>query len=331
MRINSKVNSNSKMKNLMYKFLKNKSYKNKSYKKMFIHSLVTLATLLPLGSEALTFPLPRQGDIVGSIQKTMVRRGESLGDIGRRYDVGVYEMIEANPSLDPWVPTVGATVVIPTQFILPRTAPRQGIVINLAEMRLYYYHADKGLVTTHPLGIGKKGWSTPIITSSIVSKKKDPVWVPPPSIRREHAMKGDPLPAVVPAGPNNPMGRFALYLGGNSSIRIHGTNRKSGGIGVRGSHGCIRLFPEDIESLYYTVPIGTTVRIIHEPFKVGWHQNRLYLEAHQPLSEARYVGSNNTSNLVKAIEGAIQGTHMVNWSSAQLAAKSSNGYPTRID
>ncbi len=294
---------------------------------LFMLICLTIAKSDPV--EALTFALPQDGDMIGSIQMTTVRKGESLGDIGRRYDVGVYEMIEANPKVDPWVPKSGSVVVVPTQYILP-SGPRKGIVINLAEMRLYYYHSDKPLVTTCPLGIGKKGWETPCIVSTIVEKKKDPVWVPPPSIRAEHLAKGDPLPAVVKAGPDNPMGRHALYLAGGSSIRIHGTNKRAG-IGVRGSHGCIRLLPEDIEYLYHSVPIGTSVRIIHEPYKVGWYKNRLYLEAHEPLSEPRYRGSDNVDNLVRAIQRAIRGKYVVNWASAQLAAKTRNGYPTRID
>ncbi len=276
----------------------------------------------------LTFALPENGDVVGEIQMTTVRRGESLSEIGRRYDVGVYEMIEANPTVDPWVPTAGSVVLIPTQFILP-SAPRQGIVLNLAEMRLYYYHPDKPTVTTYPVGIGKKGWSTPLATTKVIDKKKDPAWVPPASIRAEHRAKGDILPAVVPGGPGNPMGRFALYLA-LGEYRIHGTH-KPGGIGVRGSHGCVRLFPEDIESLYYTVPVGTSVRIIHEPYKIGWHKNRLYLESHQPLTEGRYAGSDSIESLKRAIEKAITGTHTVNWTSAQMAAKAQKGYPMRID
>jgi L,D-transpeptidase ErfK/SrfK len=296
----------------------------------FLKGTVLASCLLfTLNAEALTFYLPRQGDVVGEIQMTSVRRGESLGDIGRRYDVGVYEMIEANPGLDPWVPRPGSTVVIPTQYVLP-SGPRKGIVINIAEMRLYYYHPDKAIVSTYPLGIGKKGWSTPLVQSTIVSKKKNPTWVPPESIRREHIAKGDPLPAAVPPGPDNPMGKFALYLGGNSSIRIHGTNRAFG-IGVRGSHGCIRMFPEDIEMLYYTVPVGTGVRVIHEPFKVGWHKGRLYLEAHQPLSEGKFTGSDSSSSLARAIQRVIEGSHVVNWTSAQMTAKTANGYPSRID
>lgn len=280
-------------------------------------------------SFSLTFELPRDGDLIGEIQMTTVRVGESLAEIGRRYDVGVYEMIEANPSVDPWIPPTGSVVVIPTQFILP-SGPRKGIVLNLAEMRLYYYDPLKPIVTTYPIGIGKKGWSTPLATTTVVRKKKDPTWTPPESIRREHREKGDILPAVVAGGPDNPMGRYAIYLAMEGSYHIHGTH-KPGGIGVRGSHGCMRLYPEDIEALYYIVPIGTTVRIIHEPYKIGWHKNHLYLESHQPLTEAGYVNSDSIESLKTAIERAITGTYTVNWTSAQMAAKAQKGYPMRID
>jgi L,D-transpeptidase ErfK/SrfK len=303
--------------------------KKKMFKKLC--SVKMLAGLLYFASQplaSLTFALPESGDVVGEIQMTTVRRGESLSEIGRRYDVGIYEMIEANPKVDPWVPAAGSVVLIPTQFILP-SAARTGIVLNLAEMRLYYYHADKPAVTTYPVGIGKKGWSTPLATTVVTGKKKDPAWVPPASIRAEHRAKGDILPAVVPGGPGNPMGRFALYLA-LGEYRIHGTH-KPGGIGVRGSHGCVRLYPEDIESLYYTVPVGTTVRIVHEPYKIGWYKNHLYIESHQPLTEGRYVGSDSVDSLKRAIEKVISGTHTVNWTSAQMAAKAQKGYPMRID
>ncbi len=303
--------------------------------------LLGLFLILGLGTfsqvYSLTFPMPEHGDIVGEIQTTIVRKGESLSDIGRRYDIGVYEMIEANPKLDPWVPTVGAIVVVPTQFILPNV-PRVGLVLNLAEMRLYYYHADKRLITTHPLGIGKKGWGSPLGQTTVTRKQKDPPWYPPHSIHQEHIANGDPLPAVVAGGiPANPLGRYALYLNshglaGKGSFLIHGTNRPAG-IGVRGTHGCIRLYPEDIESLFYKVPIGTPVRIIHEPYKVGWHKKHLYLESHQPLSESQYAGSDSLARLEKLIASVIsqEGGYMVNWASAKMAAKSANGYPMRID
>jgi len=284
---------------------------------------------------ALTFTVSVSGDMVGEMQTATVRQEESLADIGRRFDVGIYEMIEANPKLDPWLPPVGAIVVIPTQYILP-SGPRTGLVLNLAEMRLYYFHPDKPLVTTFPLGIGKKNWASPLGKSTITRKQKDPAWHPPTSIRQEHLEKGDVLPLVVAGGtPENPLGRYALYLdakglAGKGSFLIHGSNRP-GGVGVRSSHGCIRLFPEDIESLYYLIPIGTTVRIIHEPYKVGWHNRHLYLESHQPLSETQYAGSDSLSRLTTLIDAATNQAHAVDWLNANMTAKSANGYPVRID
>lgn len=301
------------------------------------HFLIALTVVCSMESAfSLTFPIPKKGDIVGEVQLTTAEANESLGEIGRRFDVGVYEMIEANPNIDPWVPSKGSLLVIPTQFILPQV-PRTGLVLNLAEMRLYYFHPDKPLVTTYPLGIGKKGagWSTPLGVTTVTGKKKDPAWYPPASIRKEHLNKGDVLPLVVASGPDNPLGRHALYLASQGlsskgSFLIHGTNRP-GGVGVRSSHGCIRLFPEDIEALYSMVPIGTSVRIIHEPYKIGWHEDHLYLEAHKPLTEPQYFGSDSLTRLEKIIKGAIDGSHMVNWTNATMSAKQANGYPVRID
>lgn len=286
----------------------------------------------------LTFELPKKGDIVGEVKTTTVRKGESLGEIGRRFDVGVYEMIEANPRLDPWLPPDGAIVVIPTEFILPKYN-KTGMILNLAEMRLYYFDLANKTVTTYPLGIGKKGWSTPLGKTIITKKRKDPPWYPPESIRQEHEKKGDPpLPPIIPGGtPENPLGRYALYLetkglaAASGAFLIHGTNRPAG-VGVRVTHGCIRLFPEDIEKLYYQIPKGTPVEIIHEPYKVGWKNKRLYLEAHQPLSEPKYARSNSFDRLTKIIEAATKkDSRPVDWASAKLAAKTANGYPVKID
>jgi len=280
-------------------------------------------------AQALTFSYSRGQDVVGHIQTTYVESGESLGDIGRRQDMGVYEMMEANPHLDPWVPQAGAEVIVPAQFILP-PGPREGIVLNLAEMRLYYYHPGEALVSTFPVGIGKKGWSTPLGQSVILGKTKDPSWTPPPSIRKEHADRGDILPAVVPAGPNNPLGQYAFRLGFPGFL-LHGTNRP-GGVGVRSSHGCVRMLPEDIKSLYYMVPVGTKIRIIHAPFKLGWKNGSLYLEAHQPLSEPKYRGSNSIGYLKQLLSKILGGNYYhVNWSHAVEAAEQSSGYPVKID
>lgn len=301
--------------------------KNK-YSFLYVTFCLYLGLMQSSFTYAETFVLPAQGDVVGEIQHTTVYHGESLGDVGRRYGMGVYEMIEANPTLDPWVPRTGSHVVVPAQFILP-PGPRVGIVLNLAEMRLYYYHPDKRHVSTYAVGIGKKGWSSPLGHSSIISKTKDPSWTPPPSIRKEHLRKGDILPAVVPAGPKNPLGRYALKLGFPGFL-LHGSHRP-GGIGVRSSHGCIRLFNKDIEKLYHQVPVGTSIRIIHEPYKVGFKEGHLYLEAHEALTDAKYRGCDSDAALARVIQRAIKDIHGLNWSNIQHAARTARGYPTRIN
>jgi L,D-transpeptidase ErfK/SrfK len=303
--------------------------KNKTIVKCLPIALcVFLSCTLSTATYARTFEILGNGDIVGELEHGTVQNGESLGDVGRRYDMGVYEMLEANPGLDPWVPKPGSRVVIPAKFILP-AGPRNGLVLNLAEMRLYYYHPNKRYVTTFPIGIGKKGWSSPLGYSTVIGKTKDPSWTPPASIRAEHRRKGDILPAVVPAGPENPLGRYALKLGFEGFL-IHGSHRP-GGIGVRSSHGCVRLFNEDIEALFHLVPVGTSIRIVHEPLKVGWQNGHLYLEAHESLSDAKYNGCNSSSVLTRLIQGAAQNAQYVDWKSVIHAARTPNGYPVRID
>jgi L,D-transpeptidase ErfK/SrfK len=195
-------------------------------------------------------------------------------------------MTRANPDVDVWLPGAGAEVLLPTQFILPE-APRDGLVLNVAAMRLYYFApADEdGQATlyTHPIGIGRVGWATPLGSTRITAKAANPAWYVPESIRKEHAEAGDPLPAVVPPGPDNPLGAHALRLAMPGYL-IHGTN-KPAGVGLRVSHGCIRLYPEDIASLYEMVPKGTPVHIVEQPYLAGWHGDRLMFSAHVPLEE----------------------------------------------
>lgn len=234
------------------------------------------------------FVLTEDSDLVGEVQVIRARYEDTFVDIARAYDLGYDELVEANPGVDPWLPGAGTRIVLPTQFILP-DAPRDGIVLNVGTKRLFYFPkaapGESRRVITHPVGIGREGWATPIGTTRVVSKAKDPVWTVPASIRREHAAAGDPLPARVPAGPDNPLGAYALRLGFPSYL-IHGTNKPSG-IGMRVSHGCIQLFPEDIESLFGQVPVGTRVHIVNQPQLVGWHEGNLYLEVHPPLEDDR--------------------------------------------
>ncbi len=234
------------------------------------------------------FVLVPGNDVVGELQVIRARYEDTFIDIGRAYDLGFDELVQANPDVDPWLPGAGTPVVLPTQFILP-DAPREGIVLNVGTKRIFYFPrpaaGEAPRVITHPVGIGREGWATPIGTTKVVSKVKDPVWTVPPSIRREHAEAGDPLPARVPAGPDNPLGAYALRLGFPSYL-IHGTNKPSG-IGMRVSHGCVQLFPEDIESLFSQVPVGAPVRIVNQPQLLGWRDGNLYLEAHPALEDDR--------------------------------------------
>lgn len=232
-------------------------------------------------------PLPPPGEqVVGENLHVVVETGETLLDIARRYDVGLNEITAANPGVDPWLPKPGDWVVVPGRFILP-DAPRKGIVVNLPEMRLYYYPPPRpghqAVVITHPLSIGAEGKTLPLGSTHIIEKIKDPAWYVPQSIIAEHEAEGRPAVKVVPPGPDNPLGQFAMRLGWSSYL-IHGTNHPFS-IGMRVSHGCLRMYPEDISTLFQKVAVGTPVRVIDKPYKAGWRDGRLYLESHLPLSD----------------------------------------------
>lgn len=258
--------------------------------------------------QAATYPLPPAGnDLVGSVSTVQVRDGETLIDIAREQGLGYNEIVAANPGLDPWLPPVGAEVVLPTRYILP-SAPREGIIINLAEMRLYFYPkpapGEDAVVMTFPIGIGQEGWSTPLGITKVIDKVENPTWTVPQSIRRAHAEAGRPLPAVVPPGPDNPLGKHAMRLGWTSYL-IHGTN-KTFGVGMRVSHGCIRMYPEDIEALFHRVPLSTPVWIIDQPYKLGRDNGRLYLEAHAPAEGPDRPPADNFPVILAAIEAVTK-------------------------
>ena len=242
------------------------------------------APSLPLPVQSEKFTLAPGQDLVGHLQVVKVLKGQTLTDIGRRFNLGYREMTRTNPGVDPWIPKVGTPVVLPTQFILP-DAPHQGIVVNLAALRLYYFPRHKRgapqVVITHPVGIGRRGFVTPQGVTHVISHEKDPVWTVPHSILVEHAKEGAPLPRVVGPGPENPLGNYALHLGWPGYL-IHGTN-KPVSVGWRVSHGCVHLFPEDIKQLFYLVPNGTPVRVVNQPYLFGWKSGRLYMVAYGPL------------------------------------------------
>ncbi|MDH4039546.1 MAG: L,D-transpeptidase family protein [Gammaproteobacteria bacterium] len=270
--------------------------------------LLMLALLLPGAASAATFDMPLpEFDLIGAIHVVEAQHEDTLLDIARRYDIGQEQITRANPEVDRWLPGDGTKVIIPTRYILP-AAPREGLVLNVPEMRLYYYPKPKPgetpVVKTFPVGIGRQDWGTPLGLTKVVGKIKDPTWTPPASIRKEHLENGDPLPAVVPAGPNNPLGAYAMRLAiGGGSYLIHGTN-KAFGVGMRASHGCIRMMPEDIEYLFGHIAVGTPVRIVSETAKVGWFGGKLYLEIHEPLEEDKVGHEQLLGNALRLIDAA---------------------------
>ncbi|GAB2783001.1 L,D-transpeptidase family protein [Halomonas shantousis] len=253
------------------------------------------------------YPMPEEGDIIGEAQVVTATQEDTLIDIGRRYGVGYEEMRRANPETRTWLPGEGTEVVVPTRFILP-PGPREGVVVNVAEMRLYYYppaaEGEPAQVETYPISVGRMDWSTPLGETRIVAKVKDPAWYPPESIIKEHAERGDMLPRVVPPGPDNPLGQYAMRLDIPGYL-IHGTNRPQG-VGMRVTHGCIRMLPEDIERLFPRLPVGTEVRLIHAPFKLGWSQDVLYVQAYPSLEEMHETSITRITEAVDAVSDFVE-------------------------
>ncbi len=224
--------------------------------------------------------------VVGEPQVVFARAEDTLSDLAREYGLGYDEILAANPGTDPWLPGEGTPIFLPTQYVLPNT-PKNGVVLNIATKRLFYFPAaEEGKprqVLTYPIGIGRVGWETPLGTTTVVSKARDPHWYVPRSVRLEHAEMGNPLPSVVPPGPDNPLGTRVLKLDMPGYL-IHGTNQPYG-VGMRVSHGCVRLYPENIEFLYALVDVGENVTIINDPYQMGWRDGVLYFEAHPPLED----------------------------------------------
>ncbi|WP_292979429.1 L,D-transpeptidase family protein [Nitrosomonas sp.] len=313
--------------------------------KIDIFSLLLLTLLyVPTYSSASSWILPPEDvDIFGQIQTTTANREETLLDIARRYDIGQDEMMLANPNVNRWLPEEGAEVVLPLRFIIPQ-AERTGLVINVPEMRLYYFpkpvRNQKPEVITYPVSIGRMDWNTPLGRTSIVRKQKDPTWTPPLSLKKEAIAEGKPpLQDVVLPGPDNPLGRYALYLG-LSGYLIHSTN-KPFGVGMRVTHGCMRLYPEDIEKLFNLVPTGTPVQIVNQPIKLGWQENLLFIELHPPLEEDDTTSSDYEQKVHDAISGFLEKTARdssgniikntrINPEILNLAIQTRNGIPTLI-
>jgi len=278
-------------------------------------------------SLSVRYALSKDDSVVGELATVEVRDGDTLADIARHFGLGYEEITAANPALDPWAPEAGSHALLPLEFVLPDAA-RKGIVVNLAAMRMFYYPAKKqDELVTHPVGIGKEGRATPLGDMFVARKMEHPAWYVPVSIRRDHAQKGDPLPAMVPPGPDNPLGDYAMYLS-KPSYLIHGTN-KPYAIGLRASNGCLRLYPENIKPLFKSTPVNTPVRIVNQPYLVGWRQGELYLEAHEPHEE---LNEKAVQNALYAKLKAIEQKHNrpLDWQRVASVISEQRGIPVPV-
>ena len=297
-----------------------------------ISSLVLLFTLTGACLAAIYKIAGDEATVIGEVSYMISKHEDTLPDIARKHNLGFDEIKLANPSVDLWIPGDNREIVLPKKFVLP-VAEHDGIVLNIPEMRLYYF-PDRRIssarkVITHPLGVGKEGWATPYIDTRIIQKRKNPDWYPPESIRADYAAKGRSLPKRVVSGPENPLGAFAMRLGLPAYL-IHGTNKPSG-VGMRVSYGCIRLFPEDIESLYEQVQLGTPVHIINQPYKIGVVNDQIYLEAHPFLAEDIELFDGNLTSVVKMIiQLTDQRKYDVDWDLANQVISRHDGLPVKI-
>ena len=299
----------------------------------FASFVFTLGILVPAAS-AVTYPLPPEGSrLVGAPITITVPDGNTLPleAFAAQHGQGLSNMLEANPGVDPFLPRAGTQLVVPQQLILPPTV-REGIVVNVAEMRLYYYPPGSNTVEVLPIGIGQAGRETPRNWVTAVERKQEgPTWSPTANTRRAYAKEGKTLPAFFPAGPDNPMGLYALYIG--RLYAIHGTNANFG-IGLRVSHGCVRLRNEDIKFLFEKVPVGTRVQFIDEPVKATTEPDgSRYIEVHNPLSttEAQFEGQEIVPiTLTKSVQ-TVTGQPDVDQVVLDEAIKNRSGMPVRLN
>lgn len=284
----------------------------------------------PLTAE--TFRLAEDTDLIGEFRTAMTRYEDTLLDVARSNGLGYHEIRMVNRNVDTWLPGAGQEVVLPKRYILP-AGPRDGLTVNIPEMRLYYFPPARGddprVVMTYPLGVGREGWNTPYVTTRIIQKTERPTWHPPDSIREMYAEEGKTLPRVVPPGPDNPLGEFAMRLGLPTYL-IHGTN-KPWGVGMRVSSGCIRLYPEDIEELFQHVEVGTPVHIVNQPYKVGLHDGILYFESHPYLAEDAEKFADAFNLVVKLILDKIGDDNFyIDWELAREVLDDPRGIPVAI-
>jgi L,D-transpeptidase ErfK/SrfK len=276
------------------------------------------------------FDLPADGSAVIGADTTITSHYEdTLLDFARHYSLGYDEIIRANPDVDMWLPGEGRQILLPGRRILPPGA-REGVVVNLAEHRLYYFPKRKGrekpVVLTFPVSIGKVDRSTPLGETRVIEKTRHPSWYPTASVRKEHAASGDPLPAVVGPGPDNPLGEFKIRLAmGDGTYEIHGTNNPTA-VGLAITHGCVRMYPEDVATLFPLIPIGTPVRFINVPVKVAWIDGELLLEAHPPVDSQGDTFEPNVDQFAELLRAAVgDATIAIHWDYAREVLQKADG------
>jgi len=299
-----------------------------------VRAAAALIVSLILGSarhaQATEYTLASPDDaVVGHDQTVETVYEDTLYDLARKYSLGSEELIRVNPGIDPWLPGAGKRLAVPGRHILP-PAPREGIVVNLPEHRLYYYPKPKRggppVVITYPVSIGKMDWRTPLGLTHVISKQKDPTWYPPESVRKEHVQNGDPLPASVPPGPDNPLGQYRIRLAvGNGTYLIHGTNNPIA-VGLAVTHGCIRMYPDDVAALFPLISVGTPVRLINEPVKVAWVDGELLLEAHPPVDAQGQSIEPNLDQFSDLLRTAVgEATTAIHWEYAREVLQKADG------
>ncbi len=287
----------------------------------------------PVG--ATVYELPVDGSaVVGTDEHIKSTYQDTLLDIARRFSLGYEEIIRANPGTDMWIPGEGKDILLPGQRILP-PGPRDGIVVNLPEHRLYYYpkprKGEKPVVITFPVSIGKMDWHTPLGETHVMQKIKHPTWYPPESVRKEHEANGDPIPKVVKAGPDNPLGDFAMRLAvGDGTYMIHGTNNPMA-VGMAITHGCIRMYPEDVAALFPLIPVGTKVYLVNEPVKTAFVDGQLLLEVHPPVDAQGQSTEPNMELLSQLLDKALgETTAAIHWDFAREALQAASGMPVVV-
>jgi L,D-transpeptidase ErfK/SrfK len=269
--------------------------------------------------------------VVGDVGYVTIDGSDNFSAMARRHGLGFEEMRLANPGMDPWLPLDGAVITLPTRHLLPASA-RKGIVINVAEYRLYYFDdvADSSAkVSTFPISIGRQEWLTPVGTSKVVQKRKKPTWFPPKSVIAEHAERGDFLASSVPPGPDNPLGEYSLRLSSPSYL-IHGTNRPAG-VGMQVTHGCVRMYPENIEWLFPQVGVGTPVIIVNQPYKFAYIGDDLFFQAYPPLEPSEDLAARSLTRVMEVFVQVVdpQSTE-VDWDLIEQTHQRPTGLPVRV-